>query len=234
MTLRQLVAWGRSPASSSAEVAIRCSPSEPEATIDSECQTVDDFALIALKQQLQASKEEGNKVDGHLTEVLKRKDKLREDFELLSCELGAARQKAPALGQKIRAQEVRNKKQAKRVNEMLSEFHGLDKALRDNSTRKQEMDAQRVKESHLAKALQAELDACKQEVQSGQEWSLELQNIREEIMTCKAEIDAEKQATEQLQEESRQARLAKQGQRAVGQKEGEGVRTVGGAPPKVL
>lgn len=167
-------------------------------------QTDDDPAVLAWRQHQEVLQEEVNVVDSCLATMLQRREALQGLYATTSAELHTARQFTPELGRRVRTQQADLTQQARQVEHLLSECGEVGKLLNENEAWQREAGNEAMRECRRARSLQVDFAACRQKVQAQQEQAQELQHVREEMLTLRWKIDAERQGWSQLEASLRQ------------------------------
>lgn len=190
--VRQLVVCVTPPCSQTTSSIQNDTGSEWRPTVvGASTQTADDLAVFASKQQRQ---DEEDASDNQLSSELQKQERLQEFYATLSAELDASRKRTPELGRKVRKQQADFQLQAQLVEQILGECHCLDRRLLESEAGRREAKAEIVRVCRQGKALQAST----KEMYAQQEQALQLQHVREELLTVRAKIDIERQVSNQL------------------------------------
>lgn len=219
MTVRHLRLWAASRRPASEE---SIDPGIDFVTMEAASQTLpasEDASLDALYQQLAFARQERDAIRQRVAGELSEQERLEKKAVVMSCDLEVAREKMVELGKKVRSQEDYNKAQERRVEQLMLENRAMGDRVKRCEVRQQEAEAERVRVCRTVQELQSQVGAIHQR-------SYELQDIREKIMTCTIELDTERQAASQLQEElaSARQRRAHPAQQA-GKRESDGARS---------
>jgi len=186
-------------------------------------QTEGDAAVPVVDQALDALQKECDSVAERLATALLWQEELQERYLATSCELDTVREALPELGRQVRMQDAKLERRSRYIQRLLLEIYKIDQLLRSNESWQRDAEAENARERQRLRSLQASIDACQKSVQSQQEQSLDLQNVREEMLTLRAKIDAERHMIEQLEANMREVAPA-QLQHSSAAKECEGLR----------
>lgn len=178
-----------------AETAVSMEPIEKQ---DFCCQThptPEELALDDLKAKVQDAVKEQDELTESLLAAEEDVNRWRRIWDAVSNELFSERERVAELGSKANAIAQQNRVQDNRLRKAMADFKLMGDRCRQSAAEVQQAEV----EARAVRTLTDELREVDAKLQAQRERALDLQSVREDAMTCRAEVEAEEQLITRLQ-----------------------------------